>query len=233
MMRIQQKRLRACSETRHRRMVIMRSTLTRIVFCLAALVILTGCAGKVRYPSYYTLNLPAMPDPPAAKSAHGTLAIREFRAPAYLRQGAIVYKTSPEQIGFYAYHRWAMDPRDFVTNSITERLRASENFAHVKPYDGSRDADYVLSGRLEKLEELDYQGGVKVEVAISAQMNSIATGATVWSNSVSESGDVSTRDVPAVVSEMNRTMQRAIEKLVTPLPTGWGAGSIADKKDQR
>jgi hypothetical protein len=84
----------------------------------------------------------------------------------------------------------------------------------------------VLSGRLEKLEELDYQGSVKVQVAISAQMTSVATGAIVWSNAVSEIGDVNQRDVPTVVSEMNRTMQRAIEKLVTPLSAGWAAGSI-------
>ena len=62
-------------------MVIMRRTVTKSVFCLAALVILTGCAGKVKYPNYYTLNLPAPPDPPAAENAHATLAIREFRAP--------------------------------------------------------------------------------------------------------------------------------------------------------
>jgi ABC-type uncharacterized transport system auxiliary subunit len=204
-------------------MVIMRRTVTRIVFCLAALVILAGCAGRVRYPTYYTLNLPAPPDPPAVEKAHASLAIREFRAPAYLRQGAIVYKTSPEQIGFYAYDRWAMDPRDFVTNAIIERLRASGAFARVQSYDGSRDVDYVFSGRLEKLEELDYQGGVKVQVAISAEMTSIATGKTVWSNAVSETGDVNQRDVPAVVAEMNRTMQRAIEKLATPLSAGWAA----------
>jgi ABC-type uncharacterized transport system auxiliary subunit len=195
------------------------------------LVILTGCAGRVRYPNYYTLSLPAPPDPPAAEKAHASLAIREFRAPTYLRQGAIAYKASPEQIGFYAYHRWAIDPRDFATNAIIERLRASGVFAHVRSYDGSRDVDYVLSGRLEKLEELDYQGSVKVQVAISAEMTSIATGAIVWSNAVSEIGDVNKRDVPAVVSEMNRTMERAIEKLVTPLSAGWAAGSIAAKSD--
>jgi ABC-type uncharacterized transport system auxiliary subunit len=178
---------------------------------------LTGCAGSVKYPSYYTFNLPAPPDPPAAETAHANLAIREFRAPAYLRQGAIVYRKSPEQIGFYAYHRWAMDPRDFVTNAIIERLRASGAFAHVQSYDGSRDVDYVLSGRLEKLEELDYQGGVKVQVAMSAEITSIATGKPVWSNEVSETGDVDKHDVPAVVSEMNRTMERAIAKLVTPV----------------
>jgi ABC-type uncharacterized transport system auxiliary subunit len=207
-------------------MVIMRRSVTRSVFGLVALVILTGCAGRVRHASYYTLNPPAPPDPPAAENAHATVAIRQFRAQTYLRQGAIVYRTSPEQIDFYAYHRWAMDPRDFVTHSIIERLRASGAFARVQSYDGSRDVDYVLSGRLERLEELDYQGGVKVQVALSAEMTSITTGATVWSNAVSEIGDVNKHDVPAVVSEMNRTMQRAIEKLVTPLSAGWAAGSL-------
>ncbi len=198
-------------------MVIMKKTLTTIVFSLAALAMLTGCAGRVKYPNYYTFNLPAPPDPPAAATARAILAIREFRAPAYLRQTAIVYRTSPEQIGFYAYNRWAMDPRDFVTNAIIERLRAGGAFAHVQSYDGSRDVDYVLSGRLEKLEELDYQGGVKVQVAMSAEITNIATGKPVWSNEVSETGDVEKHDVPAVVSEMNRTMERAIAKLVTPV----------------
>jgi ABC-type uncharacterized transport system auxiliary subunit len=214
-------------------MAIMRKTVTKSVFCLAALVILTGCAGRVRYPSYYALSLPAPPDPPVAENAHSTLAIREFRAPAYLRQGAIVYKTSPEQIDFYAYHRWAMDPRDFVTNSIIGRLRASGAFALVRSYDGSRDIDYVLSGRLEKLEELDYQGGVKVQIAISAEMTSVATGKTVWSSAVSEIGDVNKRDVPAVVAEMNRTMERAIERLVTPVAAGWATGTLGAQREQR
>ena len=214
-----------------RRRMRMRRTVTTIVFSLSALVILASCGGRVRYPNYYTLNLPAPPDPPAAENVHATLAIREFRTPTYLRQGGIVYKTSPEQIGFYAYHRWAMAPRDFVTNAISERLRASGVFAHVKSYDGSPDVDYVLSGRLEKLEELDYQGSVKVQVAISAEMTSIATGAIVWSNAVSEIGDVNKRDVPAVVSEMNRTMERAIEKLLTPMPADVVTGSTAAKRN--
>src|ERR1700693_224513 len=212
MMRIERNKWhRACPDTGHRRMVITRRPVTTIVFSLALLVILAGCAGSVRHPNYYTLNLPAPPDPPASEKANASLAIRQFRSPTYLRQGAIVYKTSPEQIGFYNYHRWAVDPRDFATNAVTERLRASGNFAQVKLYDGRSDIDYVLSGRLEKLEEVDYGGAVKVEVAISAQMTSLATGATVWTNEVSETGTVGKRDVPAVVAEMNATMGRAIE----------------------
>ena len=209
----------------------MKNTLTTIVLCLVALVILASCGGKVRYPNYYTLNLPAPPDPPPAENAHATVAIREFRAPAYLRQGTIVYKPSPEQIGFYAYHRWAINPCEFVTTSVIERLRASGHFARVKPYDGRPDIEYVLSGRLEKLEEIDYEGGVKVEVAISAQMTKLATGATVWTNAVSEVGNVNKHDVPVVVSEMNHTMERAIEKLLSPMPADVATGPTAAQRN--
>jgi ABC-type uncharacterized transport system auxiliary subunit len=193
-----------------------------VCFALAALVTLMGCGGAVKYPNYYTLHVPPPPDPPTQEGIHACLGVREFRSPTYLRQGAIVYKTSPEQIGFYNYHRWAVNPREFVTNAVAERLRASGNFAQVKLYDGRSDIDYVLSGRLEKLEEVDYGGAVKVEVAISAQMTNLASGTTVWTNEVSEVGTVGQRDVPAVVAEMNATMGRAIEKLLTPAPTATG-----------
>jgi len=205
----------------------MKKRLAMIVVAVSAIVILAGCAGKVGRARYYTLNLPAPPDPPIAENAHATVAIREFRAPAYLRQKAIVYKPSPEQIGFYAYHRWAVDPCDFVTDSIIDRLGATGTFSHVKRYDGQPDAEYVVSGRLEKLEEIDYDGGVKVEVAVSAQMTRLDTGTIVWSKAVSEVGVVNQHDVRAVVSEMSHTMERAIEKLLTPVPGALPAASGA------
>jgi ABC-type uncharacterized transport system auxiliary subunit len=196
----------------------MKINLAITIVAVSTLAVLTGCAGKVGPTSYYTLNLPAPPDPPAAENAHASVAIREFRAPAYLKQGAIVYKPSPEQIGFYAYHRWAIDPCQFVTDSIIAHLGATGTFSRVKHYDGQPDADYLVSGRLEKLEEIDYEGGVRVEVAVSAQMTKLDTGTIVWSKAVSEVGEVKQHDVPTVVSEMSNTMERAIEKLLTPVP---------------
>jgi ABC-type uncharacterized transport system auxiliary subunit len=196
----------------------MKTKLIVICVALTALFTLNGCGSAVKYPTYYTLHVPPPPDPPARGTLHATLAVREFRSPEYLRQGAIVYKTSPEQIGFYNYQRWAINPQEFVTNAVADRLRASGKFTQVKTYDGRANIDYVLSGRLEKLEEIDYAGGVKVEVAMSAQMVELSTGATVWTDSVDEVGQVDKRSVQAVVSEMNHTMEEAIEKLLTPGP---------------
>jgi ABC-type uncharacterized transport system auxiliary subunit len=144
--------------------------------------------------------------------------VSEFQSPAYLRQGAIVYRPSPEEVGFYNYRRWAVDPREFVTNAIVDRLRASGRFADVKIYDGRSDVDFILSGRLEKLEEVDYEGGVRVKVALSAQMTELRSSQTVWANGASETANVSERTIPAVVAEMSHAMDRAIQKLLATLP---------------
>ncbi len=192
---------------------------TALAITLAVSIAFVGCAGKIRYPSYYTLHVPPPPDPPARPDVHASLAVREFRSPGYLRQGPLVYRASAEQIGFYDYHRWATDPRQFVTVAIANRLRASGNFADVTMYDGRSHVDYIITGRLEKLEEVDYAGGVRVEVALSAQMTDIHTGLTAWANSASDIENVPQRNVPAVVSEMSHAMDRAIEKLLSSIPS--------------
>jgi ABC-type uncharacterized transport system auxiliary subunit len=196
----------------------VKKLLNVLALTLAIVTTLTGCGGKIRYPAYYTLNLPAPPDPPAKENVRTSIAVREFQAPSYLRQGPIVYRSTPEEIGFYEYHRWAADPRTLVTGAVMDHLRASGQYSTVSMYNGRPDNDFIFSGKLEKLEEVDYQAQVKVDVAISAQIISVKTGATVWSNAVSEVGTVSQRSVPGIVSEMNQTLDLAINKLLSTVP---------------
>jgi ABC-type uncharacterized transport system auxiliary subunit len=201
----------------------VKKLLNVFALTLAIVTILTGCGGKMRYPAYYTLNLPAPPDPPAKESVRTSIAVREFQAPSYLRQGPIVYRSTPEEIGFYEYHRWAADPRTLVTGAIIDHLRASGQYSMVSMYNGRPDNDFIFSGKLEKLEEVDYQAGVKVDVAMSAQITSVKTGAIVWSNAVSETRPVSQRKVTGVVSQMNRTMELAINELLSTVPQSLGS----------
>jgi len=201
----------------------MKKLATALALTLVLLPVLAGC-GRARFPAHYTLSLPPAPDPPAKESARTSIAVREFQSPGYLRQGPIVYRPSPEEIGFYEYHRWAEDPRALVTSAVVDHLRASGHFSMVSMYSGRPDFDYIFSGKLKKLEEVDYEGGVKVEVAMSAQITSVATGATVWSNAVSEVGTVSRRTVPGVVSQMNQTMELAINKLLSTVPSSLPSG---------
>jgi len=197
----------------------MSKRLAAILVTLAISSCLAGCVGKTKFPTYYTLHAPPFADVPPAAGARATIAVAEFTSPAYLRQGAIVYRESPEEVGFYQYHRWAVDPREFLTNTVVDRLRATGRFAEVKIYDGHSDVDFILSGRLEKLEEVDYEGGVGAEVALSAQMTDLHSGKTVWADAASESALVTKRTVAAVVAEMSLAMDRATQKLLASVPS--------------
>ena len=178
---------------------------------------LTGCMGKVKYPTYYTLTLAPPVDPPARGDAPVSIAVREFRAPAYLREGPIVYLTSPDEIGFYEYHRWAVDPRQAITRAIVEHLRANGTFKLVKIYDGHNDVDYILSGSVEKLDEVDYEGGVQVEVAVSAQVTDLHSGNTVWANSAADKAKVEERKMSSIVAQMSNVTDRSIAELLKSL----------------
>src|ERR1017187_2163310 len=122
----------------------MKKLTTALVLMVKLLPALSGC-GRATSPEYSTLILPPPPDPPAAENVRTSIAVREFQSPNYLRQGPIVYRTTPEEIGFYEYHRWAADPRTLLTSAVIDHLRVGGQFSMVSMYDGRPDNDYVFS----------------------------------------------------------------------------------------
>jgi hypothetical protein len=154
---------------------------------LIGFIALIGCA-QVRYPSYYTLNLP---NRVSASRDSGqipaTIAVREFRAPPYLRQGPIVYRPESEQLAFYDYHRWAENPRQRVTTAIVSLL--TQVFDSAELYDGRIDAEFLLSGSLDHLEDVDHGGIVSVDQ----------------------------RSLPGIVAEMSRDLNEAATQLVSSM----------------
>ncbi len=184
----------------------------------AVTLLLAGCGGKILYPNYYALEIPPAPRPAVSDARlPATLAVRRFETPPYLRQGRIVYRQSPAEIGFYEYHRWAADPAATVTTAVIDSLRSSQLFSFVKPYDGQSQQDYLMSGRLERLEEIDSSGSVQVEAKLSAEVVNLRTNATVWTGDADETLRVDTHNVASVVVEMSHAVQKSIDRLVTSL----------------
>jgi ABC-type uncharacterized transport system auxiliary subunit len=146
-----------------------------------------------------------------------TVAVRRFETPQYLRQGRLVYRQTPAEIGFYDYHRWAADPAATVTTAVIDSLRSSQLFAFVRTYDGQGQPDYLMSGRLERLEEIDSGDSVRVEAKLSAELVNLQTGATVWTGDADETLGVKTRNVNSVVVEMSHAVQKSIDRLVASL----------------
>jgi ABC-type uncharacterized transport system auxiliary subunit len=194
----------------------MMKTLVRMSVC--ALTLLVASCGGARRPHYYALEIPSPPDPTRSEPRlPGTVAVSRFETPSYLRQGRIVYRETPEEVGFYEYHRWAAEPAETVTTAMVETLRSSRLFSFVKRYDGHNQQEYLLNGRLERLEEIDYGGPIRVEVRISAELVNLRTGATEWTANAPATLNVENRNVDSVVRAMNRAVQNSIDKLVASL----------------
>ena len=194
---------------------------------MVGFIVTTSC-GRIHYPDYYALNFPAPPSVHRIqRTAIGSLAVREFRAPAFLREGTIVYRPSAEQIAFYQYHRWAEDPRRAVTDLMMRNLEASGLFRSVDVYDGRGAPDLVVSGTLEHLEELDHAGKVSVQVTISARLVTTKTGDVLWQDTSSKTGTPDQRTIAAIVEEMSRQMDSAVDSLVSSIGDRVSAVSAA------
>ena len=141
--------------------------------------------------------------------------MRQFETPAYLRQGRIVYSRSPGEIGFYEYHRWAVDPGAAITTAMVEALRSGHLFSTVAPYDGHDRSDFLMTGRLEKLDEIDYGGELRVEAKLSAELTNLRTGSIVWTGDAAQTSRVERRDVNSVVGEMSHAVQESMDQLLT------------------
>ena len=206
----------------------MTTKLLVTVYVTVTALIMCGCAGKVRYPTYYTLAA-APTQKPALNDAHqsATLAVRRFDTPAYLRQGRIVYRETPEEVGFYDYHRWASDPGSAVTTGVIDSLRSANLFSVVEPYAGQEHPDYLLSGRLERLDEVDYNGSVQVEVKLSAELVNVRTGASVWAGTVTETSTASARNMNSIVVAMGHAAQSGVDQLVANIEKQISDTSVA------
>ena len=194
----------------------MMKSLVQLSVCMLTLLI-ASCGGG-RRPHYYALEIPPAPvQTLSAPRFPGTVAVCRFETPSYLRQGRIVYRENPEEVGFYDYHRWAAEPAETVTTAMIEALRSSRLFSTVKRYDGHNQQDYLLVGRIDRLEEIDYGGPVRVGAQISAELVNLRTGATEWTGNAPQTLNVDNRNVDSVVRAMNRAVQNGIDQLMASL----------------
>lgn len=183
---------------------------------IAAALSLAGCA-KIRYPSYYALNVPVPTVTSRPKPILGSVSVKEFSAPAFLRGGPIVYRPLPDQVDFYDYHRWAEDPRREVTAALLNEVRARGLFRSVDVFDGHGSPECLLTGTLNHLEEIDHGADVSTEVSISARLVDLQTGQVIWQDTSSKTSKLEQRSVPGIVAEMSHDLGSVVQNLVASM----------------
>ena len=186
---------------------------------------LSACGGKIPLTSYYVLEFPQAPQM-QLETGHASVVVMPFRASAMLAQDRIVYRPAPGKVGFYEYHRWAEEPSQTITTAFISRLRALKTFEMVVPFDGRTRVDYILKGRIEKLEEVDFGSGVKVEVRVAAEMVSSDDRKVIWRGTTEQTGQVTLGEVSAVVIAMSQAALAGLDELLTNLDKWFKANVV-------
>jgi len=196
--------------------------MTARTYAIAALILVlllvSGCSGAAHRSRYYTMTLAPKLESRVADSPHPvTIAVRRFETAPYLRQGGIAYRERSDEVGFYQYHRWAVEPGVAVSRAIVDSLRASGRFSDVYAYDTHGRADYLLIGNVERLDELDYGSELQVGAALSAELIDLRTGQVVWSGKASRNLKVEQHNVYSVVEGLNSALQADLNQVLPDL----------------
>jgi ABC-type uncharacterized transport system auxiliary subunit len=191
----------------------------RVVACvIPVLLIVSGCSSAVRQPKYYTMALaPKLESRAADPPKPVTIAVQRFETAPYLRHGGIAYRERSDEVEFYQYHRWAIDPGVTVSRAVVDSLRASGRFMEVHAYDSHNRSDYLLIGHVERLDELDYGSELRVGAALSAELIDLRTGRMVWSGSASHTLKVDHRDVYSVVEGLSNAVEADLNQVLPDL----------------
>lgn len=184
---------------------------------VAVLGVCLSCGGKAPQTSYYVLDLPS-PAPAPDRLDH-TAVLMPMRVARIVGQGRIVYRESPEQVGFYEYHRWAEDPGEGVARLLLREVMARGTFSSVVPFDGRTRSDFILRGELRRLEEVDFDGPVRAAVEFALELVDAGTGRVTWSGASTVTEEVPASEVRSVVSRMSAAAGKSVKELAGELDT--------------
>lgn len=147
----------------------MRSRLLPV--SLSVLAILLGCCGCASVPRthYYLLEWPAGAGTVASFDEPTRIGVRPFAVDPPYDQDRIVYRVGAGsvEIGFYAYHRWAVPLAEMLPTLLADALQGAPGVLSVEPYRRGAGYDLVVEGALATLEEIDTSSGPRVRVELS------------------------------------------------------------------
>jgi ABC-type uncharacterized transport system auxiliary subunit len=188
--------------------------MTSLIVVSLVAIFINGC-GSGRPIHYYTMDLPAAPEP-STGAYPVTLLIGRIDASELLRDEPIVYRSGPNEIGTYQYHQWAEPPTAMVRNMLIRQLRACGKYRAVDRVGSSVRGEYVLHCRLDDFEEVD-TASIAALVSLDFQLYDRKTGRTVWTDYDSHRTPVEGKQIPDVVSALNQDLAQCLSDITSGL----------------
>jgi ABC-type uncharacterized transport system auxiliary subunit len=193
-----------------------RNRIIQGVVCAVIVVGAVSC-GSVPQTNYYSLRLPPPPAAAQTPQSAAVLGIERFSAPDALHNDRLVFYSSPNQVGFYDYHRWVADPASMLRDDVARRIEQAGLFANVQLLPVRGESNYYLRGRVLHFEEVDYEGSVSGRAGLELTLVRGSDRQVLWSASRLAKSSAVGQGHAAVVEALNAASDQVLGELLPPL----------------
>lgn len=197
-------------------------TVASRAFAAALALVLAGMGGcgATRPTSYYQLSIPAAAPASSTLDAYPvSLLVGRFTAPEIYRGDDMVYRTGPDELGIFEYHRWAASPPEMLEIIFVRRLRESGRYRSVQLLRSNSSGDYILRGRLYNFEEVEGPP-LAARVSLEVELEEASTGKILWWQSYAHDQEVpgkGAQSVSAVVEALDANVEQGIGEMMAGL----------------
>jgi ABC-type uncharacterized transport system auxiliary subunit len=185
------------------------------------LLLLNGCAGRAPVPEdrFYQLEQPQPQSVLAKPVLTGGLEIGYTDADPLRSGRAILYNRvdEPLQVQRYHYEFWVDQPPRMVHQALLRYVR-SAGLADAVNSVGQRNASaFRLQTHLLKFEQLRHANGNAASLALEVTLESLPSGAALWTKSYAVQRVADSDDIGASVRAMNQGLTELFGRLQADL----------------
>lgn len=186
---------------------------------IVLLLTLNGCASQAPLPddSYFRLDAATPASRVFAKPPiNGLLMVEELQANALRGERALLYSEDPghRQLQRDHYHYWVDPPPRLIQNHLVQRLRAVGLARLVLRYDIDIGADTIVSGRVERFEQLIDGEHARVIVALELQLRHPGETQPRLAANYTEEVSVTDASPDAAITGFEQALNRIIDRFV-------------------
>lgn len=189
---------------------------------IAVTVMMTnGCssAGK----KYYQLYLPSpflaagVEETGPAPIIDKVLLVEKIEVEDVYNDYRLVYRTSPFEINYYAYHFWVEKPERVVSDAIRDYLLLKKVFARVITSFSQGDPDLLLKAKVYVMEEFDMPPGWFARLRMEIEIRDFKTGEQVLFHSFNRQKRMNLKKVGQLPVILSGILKEEIDNVIQEL----------------
>jgi ABC-type uncharacterized transport system auxiliary subunit len=185
---------------------MMRKAAVLLVVVLGLLACFSASPEK----KYYQIDL--APAPPGAAWAK-TILVDRIDVDSLYDDFRILYRVSPVEINYYAYHFWAEKPARMLHDALLHSLELSRRFARVLSELGKEEPDWVLRCTVHHIEEVDAPAAWAARLGMKIELAEFKSGNVLASRRFDRQEPLARKDVSLVPAALSRILDEELAAL--------------------